>query len=190
MRFMLLDVRIAFIDNLWTPGLPPNPQPGQEPKCSAAGIIKKDHKQVKDIRTAMAQLTNERWGAKGPAVLKALENTDKCFFRDGDTKPDWEGFEGNFYIKASNKVIPSVWDGQRNPLPKGGGGILYSGCDVNMSLEFKAYEIPGVGKGLNAVLRGVQYLRKNDAFSGVVLPADADEFDEISAPAEDDPLTA
>ena len=64
-------------------------------------------------------------------------------------------------------------------------GIVYSGCYVNASIDIYAFD--NVGKGNSAGLRGVQFLRKGDAFGGGAA-ADESEFDEIGV-AEDD-LTA
>ena len=106
---------------------------------------------------------------------------------DGDSKAEYEGFEGNFFISSRAKVRPSVFDGQRQELTQA-DGKPYSGCYVNASIELWAQD-NSFGKRINAQLRGVQFLRDGDAFAGGGQPADADEFDELGV-ADQDPLTA
>lgn len=182
MRLMLRDVRLAF-PNLWKATAP---KTGGEAAFSASFLIPKNHKQLPEIRAAFKALAKEKWGAKSDAVYKALEAADKICLHDGDAKADYEGFEGNLFISARAKVRPTVFDQQREELSEA-DGKPYSGCYVNASVEFWAQD-NGFGKRINAQLRGVQFLRDGDAFAGGSSAADADEFDEISAPEEVDPL--
>jgi hypothetical protein len=125
---------------------------------------------------------------KAEAILKGLAATDKLCLHDGDAKSGYEGFEGNLFISARSKVRPSVFDGQRNELTEA-DGKPYSGCYVNVSLELWAQDNQ-FGKRINAQLRGVQFLRDGDAFSGGTRPADADEFDEIAVASGSEPEAA
>jgi Protein of unknown function (DUF2815) len=183
MRILLRDVRLAF-PSLWKATAP---KTGGEAAFSASFLIPKTHKQIAELKTAFKTLAKEKWGAKADAVLKALEAADKVCLHDGDSKADYEGFEGNLYVSARAKVRPSVFDQQRQELSEA-DGKPYSGCYVNASLELWPQD-NGFGKRINAQLRGVQFLRDGDAFAGGSRPADADEFDEISVPDDAD-LTA
>ena len=147
-------------------------------------MLPKNHKQLPELAKAFKEIAKEKWGAKADAVYKALEAADKLCLHDGDAKADYEGFEDNKYVSARSKTRPTVFDGQRQELTQA-DGKPYSGCYVNASLELWAQD-NSFGKRINAQLRGVQFLRDGDAFAGGGQPADADEFDEISAPAEDD----
>lgn len=184
MRILLRDVRLAF-PSLWKAT---SPQSGGEAAFSASFLLPKAHKQLPEIRKVFKDLAKEKWGAKADAIYKSLEAADKLCLHDGDAKADYEGFEGNLFISARAKVRPSVFDQQRQELSEA-DGKPYSGCYVNASVEFWAQD-NSFGKRINAQLRGVQFLRDGDAFAGGSRPADADEFDEISAPTEDDPLAA
>jgi hypothetical protein len=135
-----------------------------------------------------AKLCNDKWAKKGPAILKAITMTGKIFFRDGDTKPDYEGFPGTYFISARSKVRPTYFDQQKQPITEE-QGILFSGVYVNVNLE--AYAYTKGNNGLGARIRGVQLLRTGEAFGGGGPPASDDEFDEIDAPDDDgesDPL--
>ena len=139
-----------------------------------------------ELETLCAKLTNDKWAKKGPAILKAIKMTGKIFFRDGDTKPDYEGFPGTYFISARSKVRPNYFDQQKQELTEE-QGLLYSGCFVNVNLE--AYAYTKGNNGLGARVRGVQLLRKGEAFGGGGPPASDDEFDEIDTP-EDEEETA
>ena len=180
----LEDVRLSF-PKLWTP----EPFPGgQDPTAyfSAQFILEKGHPQIKILEALMLKLANEKWNARGAAVLKAAKAVGKVFMRDGDSTPEVEGYEGNFFVSARSKTRPTTLDGQRNPVTES-DGVIYGGCYVNAIISCYAY-VKG-NNGLGAGLKGVQFKRKGDAFSGGGTPAESDDFDEISVD-DADPLTA
>jgi len=180
MKLLLRDVRLAF-PNLWKATAPKG---GGEEAFSASFLLTADHKQLPEIKKALAAVASEKWGAKSVAVYKALEAADKTCLHNGDSKAEYDGFEGNLYISSRAKIRPSVFDGQRSPLTEA-DGKPYSGCYVNASIELWAQD-NSYGKRINAQLRGVQFLRDGDAFAGGGKAADADEFDKIGAPDGDD----
>jgi hypothetical protein len=179
MNLLVKDVRMAFAANLFTAAPFPN---GKDPTAyfSATFLMPPTHPQFKQINKIMDELAEAKWGKKGPAILRAAKAIGKVFFRDGDTKPEYEGFEGMWFISARSKVRPSYFDGLRAPIGEA-DGLLYSGAYVNVSLGLYAYTKGN--NGLGAGLRGVQYLRKGDAF-GAGAPAGEDDFEEIQAPEE------
>ncbi len=187
MRIMLRDVRLAF-PSIWKMSAP---RGGGEAAFSASFLMNPKHKQIAELKAAFATLAKDKWAAKGPAILKALEASDKLCLHNGDSKAEYEGFPGNFYVSTRSKARPTVFDGQRQELSEA-DGKPYSGCYVNASIELWAQD-NDFGKRINAQLRGVQFLRDGDAFAGGSTPASSDEFDEIGAPVEDeveDDLTA
>ena len=185
MKIMLNDTRLAF-PSLWTPSVPKGGQ--GKPAFSGSFLIPPTHKQLAQLRKAMRQVAAEKWGAKADAVYKALETTDKLCLHNGDAKTEYDGFEGMLFVSARSQVRPLVIDQAKNPLTES-DGKPYSGCYVNANLELWAQDNQ-FGKRINAQLRGVQFLRDGDAFSGGGRPADPDEFEDISADEGDtDPLT-
>lgn len=178
-RIMLKNVRQSFMC-YWQPEPYPNSS-DTTPYYSGTYLLPPDHPQLPDLHKICVDLCNEKWGKRGPAILKAITMTGKIFLRNGDTKPDYDGFPGNWFVSARSKVRPSYFDGQKNEITEG-QGILYSGCYVNVSLEFFAYTKGN--NGLGARQRGVQFVRKGDAFGGGGPPASGDEFDEIDNPEE------
>ncbi len=172
MRVHLKDVRITF------PQLFDAKQVnGQgEPKFSAAFLVPRDHPQIGEIQKAITEAAAAKWGAKADIELKKLKAADRLAVHDGDAKSDYEGYEGNLFINASNRIRPLVIDGNRAPLTAS-DGKPYSGCYVNVILEFWAQDNQ-FGKRVNASLLGVQFSKDGERLAGGAVAA-ADDFEAI-----------
>jgi Protein of unknown function (DUF2815) len=181
MKIKLVDVRLAF-PSLWTATAF---DATQEAKFSATFIIPPNHPQVAELRDAIKKVAAEKWGQRAPAMLKAFDASGKGLLRNGDAK-DYEGFEGNLFLKASNKVQPSVFDTTGEAVTEA-SGIVYSGCMVSAIFTVKAFDFNGI-KGVRAQLTGIKKYADNDAFAGGGRANAADDFDEIGVEAAD-PLT-
>lgn len=177
MKFKLNNVRSAF--NAYFE--PKAVNAGDKPAYSGAFLIPKDHPQLKDLEKAIAATADEKWGAKGPAMLKTLKAGDKTALHDGDSKATYQGFEGNYFISARNPVRPTCVDADKTPLVES-DGRLYSGCYVNVVLELWGQD-NAYGKRINATLMGVQFYRDGDAFSGGG-SASQDDFDDVAHGAD------
>lgn len=154
-------------------------------KFRATFLIPKGSPLDKEIQAAVATVAKEAWGEKYQSILDSIKhNPNKAGYRDGDTKPDSDGYAGNMFIVASNKSRPLVIDKDKTPLVAA-DGRPYSGCYVNATINIFAYE--NKGKGISASLGGVQFFKDGDAFSGGGV-ATADEFDDISEGADADQL--
>jgi len=180
MKITLKNVRLAF-PALWEPKAV---QGSTAKKYSASLILPMDHPQLAEIRKMLKAAATEKWSNKGEAVYKTLEATGKLCLRNGDTKPEYEGFPGHMFISASSNVRPSVFDRDRATLTAD-SGKPYSGCYVNASIEIWAQDNQ-YGKRINAQLRGVQFFKDGDAFAGGGRPADENEFDDVSVDSTDD----
>lgn len=147
-----------------------------DPAFSASFLLDSKHPQIAEIKKAIDEVGRAKWGQKWEAVKKQMEAADKTALHDGDTKAEYAGFEGNFYISARNKVRPLVIDRDKSPLVES-DGKPYAGCYVNASIELWAQD-NNYGKRINASLRGVQFLKDGDAFAGGGT-ASEDDFDDI-----------
>lgn len=179
-RIMLSGVRLSF-PKLFEPEAF---KPGDDPMFSAALLIPKGSALHKQVEAAALAALNAKFPGKGAGIRSQIEgNANKCCIQDGD-KTSYDGYEGHVAVRAKNKVRPTVIDTDRAPLAER-DGRPYAGCYVNASIEFFGYD--NTGKGLSASLRGVQFLRDGDAFSGG-RPADSDEFSDVSEGASADDI--
>ena len=150
-----------------------------DPKYSASFLIAKDHPQKVEVERAIVAAAKEKWGEKKyMEVLKALKASDKIAMHDGDSKSDYDGYAGSYFINASNKVRPLVIDGQRAPLTAN-DGKPYSGCYVNAIIEVWAQD-NNFGKRINASLLGVQFVKDGERLAGGGV-ASADDFEAVDA---------
>lgn len=147
-----------------------------DPKFSAAFLFARDHACVAELTKAVTEAANAKWGAKAGDVLKQLKAGDRLPVHDGDSKSDYEGYTGNLFLNASNKVRPLVIDGNRAPLTAS-EGKPYSGCYVNAIVEIWAQDNQ-FGKRVNASLLGVQFVRDGERLAGGAVAA-ADDFEAI-----------
>lgn len=156
-----------------------------KPAFSASFLIDPADPQVKVLNAAIDQVANEKWGAKAAAILKQMRATDKVALHDGDLKSSYDGFPGNLYVSARSTTRPLVINNDKSPLTEP-DGRPYAGCFVNASIELWAQD-NNYGKRVNASLRGVQFLRDGNAFTGGGA-ASEDEFDDLSGGVTADDL--
>lgn len=154
-----------------------------EPAFSATFLLPPNHPAIKTLRDAFETIGKDKWGAKWPTVKKEIEAKDRFALHDGDTKADYAGFAGNFFVSARNKSRPLVIDRDKSPLTAA-DGRPYAGCYVHASIELWAQD-NAYGKRINASLRGVQFYKDGDAFAGGGA-ASQDEFDEVEGDTADD----
>lgn len=175
-RITLKDVRLAF------PVLFEAKQVNGEGEASFSGasLIRKDHPQLAEIKAAMHAAAVVKWGeAKALEVLKSLQASDRLALHDGDAKSEYDGYAGNFFINARNKIRPLVIGGGpdgKAPLAAS-DGKPYSGCYVNVILEMWGQDNK-YGKRVNASLLGVQFVRDGERLAGGGVAA-ADDFEPI-----------
>lgn len=179
MKIRIDNVRLAF------PALfePKAVNAGDKPAFCAAFIVPRNHPQMAEINAAIAATADEKWGVKGPVMLKTIKAGDKIALHDGDGKAQYQGFEGNWFISARNPVRPTCLDADKTPLAES-DGRLYAGCYCNAILELWGQD-NNYGKRINATLLGVQFYRDGDAFSGGG-SASEDDFDDVTSGATSD----
>lgn len=178
MKLKLNNVRLAF-PNIF------EPQVSEDGKASygATLLFPRNHPQFAAVEAAIETVAKEKWGAKAEVTLKQLRAADKTALHNGDSKAQYQGFEGNFYVSARNPVRPTALDADKTPLQQS-DGRLYSGCYVNAVIELWPQDNK-YGKRVNATLMGVQFLRDGDAFSGGGA-ASQDDFDDVTNGADAD----
>jgi hypothetical protein len=184
MRLVISDVRLAF-PKIWRPEAFPG-SPDKTEYYSASGILAPNHPQIAAINKAIEDVAQAKFGQKWQAVLAAAKAQGKVCLRDGNSKPDTEGYAGNLFISARSKVRPKIF-GQLGIAAgelKESDGKPYGGSYVRMVVSIFAYS--NVAKGIAAELGDIQFIRDGDAFSGGgQARAGEDDFGSV---AVDDPL--
>ena len=166
MKVRLENVRISYTQALFTS----QQVNGQgDPKFSSAFILGRDHPALPALQEAVIAVAKEKWPTKWEEVLKTLKAADKLPVHDGDAK-DSDGYKGNLFINASNKLKPLVVDinadASGNPaVLTAADGRPYSGCFVNAMIEIWAQDNQ-FGKRINASLLGVQFLMDGPRLAG------------------------
>ena len=184
-KVTLTSVRLSF-PHLFTPQASSDGQ--GEPKYNATFIVEPGSANAKALAKAVEAVAKEKWGEKSAGVLAALRKGDKVCYREEEKTNQsgdvYAGFEDSHWLSASSKVRPTVIDRDKSPLTSA-DGKPYGGCYVNVIIDVWPQD-NAYGKRINADLKGVQFVKDGDAFSGGGA-ASVDDFDVVDAPegAED-----
>ena len=147
-----------------------------KPAFSASFIldIVKNAEDIKAVQAAIEKIKQSKWPGK-KLILK------QCCLHSGDEKPDTDGYgSGIMYVSARNEKRPGVVDRDLTPLTAE-DGKPYAGCYVYGTIRLWAQDNDW-GKGVNASLRNVQFVRDGEPF-GEKQAAPEEEF---SALPDDD----
>jgi hypothetical protein len=184
MILKLKNVRIAFPEIH-----APKAMAGEAPDkaaYSAAFLLPPDHPQLPAIRKAIEEAGAKKFGAKWPSVKVQAEALGKICLKDGNLKPDYQGYPGNFFVNARRKGTdpkPVVCD-ETNVRIDGTVDKCKAGDYVNANIEIYGYD--GKAKGVAAGLRAVQFVKFGDRFGGSApLVADG-EFEDLTVGASSD----
>ena len=178
MKVKLQNVRLAF-PQIFEPKA--FGEDGSDPAYGCSLIFPKTHPAYKLVNDAIESVASEKWEKKASEVLKQLRGADKTCLHDGDGKPDYAGFPGNFFIASRNKAHPLVIDRDKSPLTQS-DGKPYAGCYVNATVDVWA-QANKFGKRVNATLSGIQFFKDGDAFTGAA-PSTPDDFDDLAEGAD------
>ena len=193
-KLMLPNVRCAFL----VLGEPDDYQDNKRFRWSATGLIPNGSDLLKKVQAAMLETAVEKWGKKGQAIYEAVisDKQTTCLL-DGKKKPEYDGYEGHHALTAhrpQDKGRPLVYTAKKEPIYKpsnelyeGMAGKMYSGCFVNMQVQFWAQDNKN-GKALRTELLGVQFVKDGPAFGGGAKPNEED-FAEIEDGADADDLS-
>lgn len=178
-QMRLENVRFTFVQSLFDAKQVNNQG---EAKFSCTGLLPRDHPQLAAISAAVQAVAIAKWGAKVTEVLTALKAGDRLPLHDGDAKNQYQGYAGNYFINASNKMRPLVIGPARENLTAA-DGKPYSGSYGNMIVQFWAQDNQ-YGKRINASLLGVQFIRDGERLAGGGVAA-ADDFEAIPQGAQE-----
>ena len=185
---ILRNVRLAFCNNLYTPGS----NDEGKPRWTSCFILTPDHPQLAEVKALLIAVAKKKWPTTYQTIIKTMKAKDMLCLHDGDLKTDkkgeiYDGFAGNMFISGARSLKqgrPLVINRNKQPITEE-DGVTYPGCFVNAKLEFWAMDDPSFGRRINSKIITVQFARDGDAFSGGGAP-DADGFDELDASDMDD----
>ena len=140
---------------------------GQEGKYEATFLISKEDVKTKKILDEAI--------ASAIAEAKVKVPADKRCLKDGD-ESDYDGYEGNWSLKAASSKRPTVINRDKTPLTDE-DEVVYAGCYVNAIIDFWVQNNK-YGKRVNANLYGIQFSKDGESFG--MGPVDVtDDFDDL-----------
>ena len=158
---------------------------GQKPRYEGAFLLdpsnKAHAKVIEQIVSTAEELLVDHFGDIPDSVECCFGYSDARLIEVGTLewrgkKKSYDGYEGMFFVAASNTTRPTVVDQQRAPLTEA-DGKPYAGCIVNATITLWVQD-NSFGKRVNANLRAVQFVKDGEAFG--VKPALAEnEFDVV-----------
>lgn len=183
MKVTLSNVRLSF-PHLF---VPQKSTDGNSENYNCTAIIEPGSANAKALAKAVEQVASDKWGAKADSILTELRKKDKVCYRESEKTNQsgdvYAGFEDMHWLSCSDKVRPTVIDRDKSPLTAA-DGKPYGGCYVNLIVDVWPQDNQH-GKRINASLKGVQFVKDGDAFSGGGA-ASVDEFDVVDAVDADD----
>lgn len=132
---------------------------GQELKFSLVMLFDKN-RDLTGLKGIVGAALRERWGedkAKHPKMLRLP-------FRNGDDKPDLQGYENTIYCTATSKQPPGVVNRDKSPMVAD-DNEFYAGCYARAEIMAFAYDTAG-NKGVGLALQNVQKIRDGESFQG------------------------
>lgn len=174
MKTTIRNVRLAF-PRVFEPQEAPD---GGDPRYNATFIIE-DQPTRDRIEEIIEAVAREKWENKAEATLEKLRANSRTCHRDGAAKADYDGFEGNTFVTAGNKMQPAIFDRDGSTLQQR-DGRPYPGCYVDASIDIWAQDNQH-GKRINAQLRGLRFAQDGEPFAGGSGVATSDDF-EFDAP--------
>lgn len=162
-------VRLSF-PHLFTPH---SMEEGGEKKFSATFILDNSthSRLITKIETTIERMALDHFKKKIHLTPRYV-----CL-HDGNEKPEMDGYgDGVMYLVTSRKTRPVVVDRNVNPLTEE-DGVIYAGCYVNATIRLWVMDNKW-GKGVNAELRAVQFVKDGESFGAGPVNAE-DEFEAV-----------
>ena len=165
--------------NIWEPK---EVMGGGTKKFSLSLLLSKKDEQLPRIKKAIEQVAIEMWG---PGAVKLLASGKlKNPLRDGDDK-EQEHYQGKMFFNASSAKKPGIVKGPVGQVEQ----VLdpeevYSGCTVQVSVNFYAFDVKAVGsKGVAAGLNNIRLIKAGERLDGRVSAVD-EKWTEVAGEEE------
>ena len=168
---VLKNVRIAFIDNLFTPG---QFQGEGKLRYSFKVPIEPESANDKLIDEAMVEVAIAKWEKAGAAVLADLVKRERTAYIKKEycnqkSKEPHNGFVGTYYLSptadpSKGQRVLTV-DKKLNSVTQA-DGVIYAGCRCDVKVSMWAQDDRKWGQRINCQALVVQFRADDDAFGG------------------------
>ena len=151
-RYILKNATASYV-NVFAPRAKMNATSPEDTEFSVQVVIPKDHPQVAELKKAIAEVAAQAFPKQ---KLAPQGGPVKVPLRDADAEGKAEGDEflaGKLFFNARSQYKPQVVDG--NLIEITDESQFYSGCRMNVSLTFYAYDTAG-SKGIGVALNNIQ----------------------------------
>lgn len=160
--------------------------PGMPPKFQAAFVFDPSSKEgaanIKKVTAAIKAVLVEHYGG-ADGIPKGFK---PCLKDNATENKEYEGYEGKWFLNASNRTRPTVVNRDLSPITEN-DDILHPGCLVNASIQLWVQDNQ-YGKRVNATLRAVQYVDKGEVWGGAAPVRAEQEFEPLESDGFDDDL--
>lgn len=156
--------------------------PAAKPQYAIVMLFPKTEK-LEALRALAKQTVIDRWGADAAKWPKGLKSP----LRDGDEKPNLQGYPGHWFIRAiSNRPVATVDANMQEVIEPGKVyGGMYARANVN-AFAYPSAKGQDLGnRGVSFGLQALQLVRDGEPFVGVSSAQAVKEFDVIEGGAED-----
>lgn len=138
------------------------------------------------VEKAVQEVAVEKFAKDAQLVINRTKQTDKYPIHDGETKSNYVGYSGMKFINTNSATPIVCYTGSRAVMSeKEIKEKMYAGAYVNAIIDVYPYSNE-YGKGFGVGIRGLQFVKDGDHFSGSA-PAAADDFPEIVDESEETP---
>ena len=174
MQVQLKNVRFNYVNTL-----KPRSFDGDEKSArySVTLLLEEGSEEMKQMEDAILDVAKEKWNAKAPGILKKLRKEERTCLRDGDGKlskdgDPVDGFEGHYYVTASNKARPHTLNKYKETITLETDGEFIGERRGPRSGDFGAAMVScwamdnKFGQRVNCQLDAIMFLREGDPLGG------------------------
>lgn len=149
---------------------------GGKSRYEVTMLFDRKHVDLTAIKAGIYHCAKAKFGDKIPeSATFDLPKWCRTPLRDGDEKPDYDGYEGMIFAAARSNFAPQVIDANCVEIGSMDQPGFYSGCYARATIGMWAYDAKG-NKGVSLNLNNLQKLADGEAFAGNRVNAE-DEFD-------------
>lgn len=183
-KVLIRNVRLSY-EHIYQPSAMDD---NSTPKYSAEILIPKDHPDLPALKRALLEAGAEKFpqaiapGKPWPmGFTSALKDADKDTDGNGviiaEKNPEAKGC---YILKTQSTRRPQTVGRRKEQLTEA-DGVIYSGCYINVSAAFAAYEFGKIKKGVTCYLNGVQFVADGEPFGANA----ANDFDALDGEEND-----